>query len=153
MWQSGLDDLTTARSVHEMHEAELAWEDHYTDVLKHMLSRLMMKRQHYEKRLVHLRTSLILVNEDDRVYNAKMQDALAAESRMQLKLEKVTRDREAQLKAHHSQKSMMVERLRNKSPARTPSPDEMEMEDVPARVSATTCEQDTSQRDIHTAVQ
>ena len=108
----GLDDIVVARSVYDMHSADLSFEDHYTDVLKHMHSRLQLKAQHFEKRITLMRADLIAVTEEIQVFSGKLEDAQSAASRARALLDATQKDLSRQQRDHQAKKTATMEKLR-----------------------------------------
>ena len=78
--------MYAARAAHEVHDETCAQEEHYQLVLEHMQARLMVKRAHYEKRLVRMRSNLIAVAEQTRLMSMKLGHAEGSKMRSETKL-------------------------------------------------------------------
>lgn len=128
--KGGLDDLLTAKSVHDAQEADLAYEEWYADTLIHMEDRLKTKKLHFEKRLAYLRSNLIIVTEDLRVYAEKREVAKAAEKITTDALDVIVRYAAKQRAENQTRKQGLVETLRGERAA-SPEP----IEELPQGLS------------------
>ena len=122
----GLDDVYAARSAHEVHDEESAQEEHYQQVLEHMQARLMVKRAHYEKRLVRMRSNLIAVAEQTRLMSLKLGHAEGSKMRSETKLATTRKAADEARVEHQVAKEELRAQLRAGAKAprpETPPPD------------------------------